>query len=99
MEMSNLVDAIGGLLVLGEEVGQSVIKENLRRVFWRFLDDVPQDARKMNMAFNKSMKVLNSRECRVFGAIGAVTSPNKKGPTSSDELKVSGANVHYLRPV
>lgn len=84
LEMSRLVEATGGLMVLGDSFGQSVFKESLRRVFERFPDDVPQDGGKMTMAFGTSLEVFCSREFKVSGAIGPVTSLNKRGPNVSD---------------
>lgn len=84
LEMRELVEATGGLMVLGDSFGQSVFKESLRRVFNRFPDDDPQDGGKMQMAFGASLEVLTSREFKVSGAIGPVTSLNKAGPQVSD---------------
>jgi len=94
LEMSELVEATGGLLVLGDSFEQSVFKESLSRVFMRYPEDVPQDGGKMNMAFGASMEVLSSRECKVAGAIGAVTSLGKKGTNVSDvEVGKGGTNA------
>lgn len=84
LEMSRLVEATGGLMVLGDSFGQSVFKESLRRVFERFPDDVPGDGGQMHMAFGTSLEVFTSREFKVSGAIGPVTSLNKHGPNVSD---------------
>lgn len=84
LEMSRLVEATGGLMVLGDSFGQSVFKESLRRVFERFPDDVPCDGGQMHMAFGTSLEVFTSREFKVSGAIGPVTSLNKHGPNVSD---------------
>jgi len=97
LEMSELVEATGGLLVLGDSFGQSVFKESLRRVFRRYPDDVPQDGGRMNMAFGATMEVLTSRECKVAGAIGAVTSLQKKGTNVSEiEIGKGGTNTWSL---
>jgi len=40
LEMRELVEATGGLVVLGDSFGQSVFKESLRRVFKCYPDDV-----------------------------------------------------------
>lgn len=84
LEMQELVEATGGLMVLGDSFGQSVFKESLMRVFKRFDDDVPQDGGKMSMAFGASMEVVTSRECKVQGAIGPVTSLYKNGGNVSE---------------
>jgi len=84
LEMSNLVEATGGLMVLGDSFGQSVFKESLLRVFNRYPDDVPQDGGQLCMATGASLEVMTSREFKVSGAIGPVTSLNKHGPMVSD---------------
>lgn len=97
LEMRELVEATGGLVVLGDSFGQSVFKESLRRVFNRYGDDVPQDGGQMTMAFGCSLEVLTSRELKVSGAIGPVTSLNKAAPNVSDmEVGRGGTNMWGL---
>lgn len=97
LEMSGLVEATGGLMVLGDSFGQSVFKESLRRVFSRYPDDVPQDGGQMEMAFGASLEVLTSREFKVSGAIGPVSSLHKPGPNVSElEVGKGGTNVWGL---
>ena len=97
LEMKELVEATGGLMVLGDSFGQSVFKESLRRVFNRHPDDVPNDGGKMMMAFGASMEVFTSRECKVSGAIGPVTSLNKMASNVGDmEIGVGGTNAWGL---
>jgi protein transport protein SEC23 len=83
LEMKELVEATGGLMVLGDSFGQSVFKESLRRVFNRYPDDSP-DAGTLAMAFGASVEVMTSREFKVSGAIGPVISLCKQGPSVSD---------------
>lgn len=97
LEMGELVEATGGLMVLGDSFGQSVFKESLRRVFQTFDADVPEDGGKMQMAFGATLEVLTSREFKVSGAIGPVTSLGKKGPNVSDlEVGRGGTNAWSL---
>jgi len=97
LEMKELVEATGGLMVLGDSFGQSVFKESLRRVFQRYPDDLPQDGGTMQMAFGCSLQVLTSREFKISGAIGPVTSLNKPGPNVSDlEVGKGGTNTWGL---
>ena len=97
LEMVQLVEATGGHLVLGDSFGQSVFKESLRRVFRTYEPDVPEDGGKMQMAFGASLEVLTSREFKVSGAIGPVTSLGKKGPNVSDlEVGRGGTNAWSL---
>lgn len=97
LEMKELVEATGGLMVLGDSFGQSVFKESLRRVFNTHPDDVPNDAGKMVMAFGASLEVFTSRECKVSGAIGPVTSLHKKASNIGDmEIGKGGTNAWGL---
>jgi protein transport protein SEC23 len=97
LEMRELVEATGGLVVLGDSFGQSVFKESLRRVFNRFPDDIPADGGQMCMAFGCSLEVLTSRELKVSGAIGPVTSLHKAAPNVSDlEVGKGGTNMWGL---
>lgn len=97
LEMRELVEATGGLMVLGDSFGQSLFKESLRRVFSRFPDEIPVDGGQMQMAFGCQLEVLTSREFKVSGAIGPVMSLNKAGPNVS-ELAVGkgGTNTWSL---
>mmetsp|Transcript_9829 Transcript_9829/g.16258 ORF Transcript_9829/g.16258 Transcript_9829/m.16258 type:complete len:833 (+) Transcript_9829:185-2683(+) len=97
LEMAELVEATGGQMVLGDSFGQSVFKESLRRVFRTFEPDVPEDGGKMQMAFGATLEVLTSREFKVSGAIGPVTSLGKKSPNVSDlEVGKGGTNAWSL---
>mmetsp|Transcript_7331 Transcript_7331/g.8090 ORF Transcript_7331/g.8090 Transcript_7331/m.8090 type:complete len:812 (+) Transcript_7331:101-2536(+) len=97
LEMRELVEATGGLTVLGDSFGQSVFKESLRRVFARYPEDAQNDAGQMSMAFGASMEVLTSREFKVSGAIGAVRSLNKQGSNVSElEVGKGGTNAWSL---
>ena len=97
LEMKELVEATGGLMVLGDSFGQSVFKESLRRVFNRFPDDLPQDGGQLSMAFNTSLEVLTSREFKISGAIGPIKSLNKAGPNVSEiTVGVGGTSAWSL---
>lgn len=97
LEMKELIEATGGLAVLGDSFGQSVFKESLRRVFTRFEPDVPQDGDQLQMAFHCSLEVLTSNECKVSGAIGPVTTLNKHSSNVSElEIGVGGTNAWSL---
>jgi protein transport protein SEC23 len=97
LEMKELVEATGGLMVLGDSFGQSVFKESLRRVFSRFPDDIPQDGGQLSMAFNTSLEVMTSREFKISGAIGPVKSLHKTGSSVSDiTVGVGGTSAWSL---
>ena len=101
--MAELVEATGGHMVLGDSFGQSVFKESLRRVFR--VCEPPQDGSSppspddgmMQMGFGATLEVLTSREFKVSGAIGPVTSLGKKSPNVSDlEVGRGGTNAWSL---
>mmetsp|Transcript_5940 Transcript_5940/g.13001 ORF Transcript_5940/g.13001 Transcript_5940/m.13001 type:complete len:832 (+) Transcript_5940:125-2620(+) len=97
LEMGELIEATGGLMVLGDSFGQSVFKESLCRVFKRFDDDVPQDGGQLQMAFGATLEVLTSREFKVSGAIGPLASLNKNSANVSDiEVGKGGTNAWSL---
>lgn len=97
LEMRSLVEATGGLMLLGDSFGQSSYQETLKRVFNRYADDVPQDGGKMHMAFGSTFEVFTSREFKVSGAIGPGTSMNKHGPNVSDlEIGKGGTSAWSL---
>lgn len=102
LEMQGLVEATGGLMVLGDSFGQSVFKESLMRVFKRYPDEIQgvgqnPDGGLMSMAFGASLEVVTSRECKIQGAIGPVSSFDKKGGNVSDiEIGKGGTSAWGL---
>jgi protein transport protein SEC23 len=97
LEMKELIEATGGVAVLGDSFGQSVFKESLRRLFNRYEPEVPEDGGQLQMAFHCSLDVLTSNECKVSGAIGPVTSLHKKAANVSElEIGVGGTNSWSL---
>jgi len=97
LEMKELVEATGGVMVLGDSFGQSVFKESLRRIFNTYPESEGEDSGKMQMAFNASVEVLTSREFKVSGAIGPVCSLNRKSSNVSDiHIGSGGTNAWSL---
>jgi protein transport protein SEC23 len=97
LEMRCLVEATGGIMLLGDSFGQSAYQETLKRVFNKYADDVPEDGGTMSMGFGATLEVHTSREFKVSGMIGAGTSLNKHGPMVSDlEVGKGGTNVWSL---
>jgi len=90
LEMKELVEATGGLMVLGDSFAQSVFKESLLRVFRRYPENDTDSPNQLCMAFNASMEVHTSREFKVSGAIGPVCSLNRNSPNVSDIVVGSG---------
>eukprot|EP00978_Attheya_sp_CCMP212_P037111 scaffold172928_cov67-Attheya_sp.AAC.2 len=88
--MRELVEATGGLMILGDSFGQSLFKESLFVKSRRWTEDVGQ----MSIAFGATLEVLTSREFKVSGAIWPIMSSLKKhGPNVSDvEVGQGGTN-------
>lgn len=97
LEMRELVEATGGLMILGDSFAQSVFKESLLRVFRRHPENDSDSPNQLCMAFNASLEVLTSREFKVSGAIGPVSSMNRKSANVSDiSIGVGGTNAWSL---
>uniref|UniRef100_A0A7S2JSI2 Protein transport protein SEC23 n=1 Tax=Leptocylindrus danicus TaxID=163516 RepID=A0A7S2JSI2_9STRA len=97
LEMKTLVEATGGLMVLGDSFGQSVFKESFKRVFRRWPSEKPGDGDSLMMGFAASMEVMTSREFKVSGAIGPCSSLHKMSPNVSDlEVGKGGTNAWSL---
>ena len=97
LEMRGLVEATGGIMLLGDSFGQSAYQETLKRVFNKYPEDKPQDGGAMSMAFGATLEVFTSREFKVSGMIGSGTSLNKHGPNVSDlEVGKGGTNTWSL---
>jgi protein transport protein SEC23 len=97
LEIKTCVDRTGGIMVLGDSFSQSVFKESLRRVFRRHADDVPGDGGHLQMGFGATLEVLTSREFKVAGAIGPMSSLHKKGPNVGEtEIGLGGTYAWSL---
>ena len=84
LEMKILVEATGGLIVLGDSFGQSVFRESFKRIFRRWPEDKQFDADSLVMGFGASVEVITSREFKVSGAIGPCSSLSKQSSHVSD---------------
>ena len=56
LEMRELIEVTGGLMVLGDSFGQSVFKESLRRIFKQYPEETI-DVVQLQMAFNGSIMI------------------------------------------
>lgn len=84
-EMKVCVERTGGYLVLDDSFTRGVFMNSFKRVF-------SQDSNgELEMAFSGEVQVLTSREFKVCGAVGTVTSLNRKSPSVSEtEIGVGG---------
>jgi len=72
LEMQALVTRTGGVILLADSFQSDMFKES----FLRLLS--ADDKGTLNLAFNSTVDVVSSREVKVCGAIGHVTSMQKK---------------------
>jgi protein transport protein SEC23 len=77
LEMKSCCENTGGAMVLTDTFDNPIYKESLKRFFKRTNDQ-------LTMAFNAYIDVQTSREMRVCGALGPVTSMNKKTALVAD---------------
>jgi len=97
LEMKGLVEATGGVMVLGDSFGQSVFKESFKRVFRRWPADKAYDQNEMVMGFSATVEVMTSREYKISGAIGPCSSLRKVSSNVSDiVVGTGGTNLWSL---
>jgi protein transport protein SEC23 len=90
-EMKSLVEKTGGVMVLHDTFVHQVFTESFRRVFGR---DASQQM--LSMAFGAELQVATSREIKVAGCIGQVTSLERKGASMCPEKEIGiGATVAW----
>jgi protein transport protein SEC23 len=88
MEMKDLVERTGGLLVLADEFASSMFKNSFKKIFEK------DDRGNLNMAFNATIEVVSSREIKVCGAVGHCTSLEKKtAAVSETEIGISSTTA------
>ena len=76
---------------------QSVFKESLRRVFQKHPEETPVDGGHLVMGFAGTFEVLTSREFKIAGAIGPVSSLKKTGPSVAEtEIGLGGTYAWSL---
>lgn len=77
LELKSCVENTGGIMVLTDTFDNPVYKESLKSYFKR-KDDY------LEMAFNGSIEVQTSREIKICGCLGPVTSLNRKATNVSE---------------
>eukprot|EP00033_Pygsuia_biforma_P000731 GCRY01000855.1.p1 GENE.GCRY01000855.1~~GCRY01000855.1.p1 ORF type:complete len:747 (-),score=158.47 GCRY01000855.1:377-2617(-) len=95
LEMRSCCLKTGGHLIMCDEFGVSTFKQTFQRIFSRDKQNY------LEMAFSGTLEVQTSRELKLSGAIGLVSSLNKKGPVSDAEIGIGGTcawKVNHLDP-
>jgi len=73
-EMKVLADRTGGYMVMSDSFSMHVFKDSFRKVF------ECDEAGYLKLGYNAKIEVFTSREFKCCGAVGALTSLQKKGP-------------------
>lgn len=89
MEMRYLVKRTGGVIILADEFDSDMFKKSFQKLY-AHSDDTEQ----LKMAFNGTLEVQTSRELKVCGAIGHLSSLGKKGPSVAEtEIGIGGTSA------
>lgn len=89
--MKSCFEMTGGYYVMTDSFGNPVFKESFKKFFE--LDEQGE----LKMGFLAQMRVICSKEVKVHGCIGELTSlKNKHGCVSDTEIGVGGTNLWYL---
>merc|ERR1719238_2679336 len=73
-EMRVVADKTGGYIVMSDSFSMHVFKDSFKKLF-----DCDEHGY-LQMAFNARCEVITSREYKCCGAVGGLSSLNKKGP-------------------
>eukprot|EP00928_Gymnodinium_smaydae_P045645 TRINITY_DN30397_c0_g3_i1.p1 TRINITY_DN30397_c0_g3~~TRINITY_DN30397_c0_g3_i1.p1 ORF type:complete len:758 (+),score=148.71 TRINITY_DN30397_c0_g3_i1:98-2371(+) len=77
-EMKVVCDKSGGYMVMSDTFSMHVFKDSFRKVF-----DCDEHGY-LNQGFNAKVEIFTSREAKCCGAVGGLSSMNKKGPCVSE---------------
>jgi len=96
LELMQLIRRVGGLTVLADKFSQSIFRESLRRAFERATDSTGRLT--LQMGLGAQIEVMHSREFKLAGAIGSVSSLKKASPQSvaETEVGVGGTSAWHL---
>jgi protein transport protein SEC23 len=90
--MKPCFDSTGGYYVMTDSFGNPVFKESFKKFF-----EVDQTTGELKMGFLAQIKHLCSKEIKINGAIGQVTSLKQKNAYVSDtEIGYGGTNQWYI---
>eukprot|EP01097_Dermamoeba_algensis_P001740 TRINITY_DN1658_c0_g1_i4.p1 TRINITY_DN1658_c0_g1~~TRINITY_DN1658_c0_g1_i4.p1 ORF type:complete len:767 (-),score=150.10 TRINITY_DN1658_c0_g1_i4:190-2490(-) len=91
-EMRELLKKTGGQVVMADSFATPVFKESFKMIFTR---DEKGD---LSMCFNGTLDVIMSKELKVCGAIGHLSSLSKKGPAVSETEIGIGETTSWKAP-
>jgi hypothetical protein len=88
MEMRYLVKRTGGVIILADEFESDMFKKSFQKLFSHTEDE------QLKMAFNGTLEVQTSRELKVCGAVGHLSSLGKKGSSVAEtEIGIGGTSA------
>ena len=91
LEMRALYEKTGGYYVMSDSFQNPVFKESFKKFF------TTDESGSLKMGFLGSIEVFTSKEFKVSGCIGHVTSLKKKANNVSEtEIGVGGTNAWYI---
>ncbi|KAF4357072.1 hypothetical protein CsatB_025331 [Cannabis sativa] len=87
-EMKVAIEKTGGLVVLSESFGHSVFKDSFKRIF-------EGGEQSLGLCFNGTLQINCSKDIKIQGIIGPVTSLEKKGPSVADTTIGEGNTTEW----
>jgi len=88
LEMRHLVKKTGGVIILADEFESEMFKKSFQKLFTHDEDD------QLKMAFNGTIELLTSRELKICGAVGHLSSLGKKSPyVAETEIGIGGTSA------
>jgi protein transport protein SEC23 len=88
LEMRQLVRQTGGVIVMSDTFEHATFQQSLLKIFEKDTNG------HLKFATNATIEVLTTRELKVTGAAGHMSSAQKQGPNvSENELAIGGTNV------
>ncbi|ELR18642.1 Protein transport protein sec23, putative [Acanthamoeba castellanii str. Neff] len=88
MEMRYLVKRTGGVIILADEFESDMFKKSFQKLFAHGEDE------QLKMAFNGTLEVQTSRELKVCGAVGHLSSLGKKSSSVAEtEIGIGGTSA------
>jgi len=89
-EMKVMSDKTGGYMVMSDSFSVHVFKDSFRKVF-----DVDEQGY-LQLGFRAEIEVFTSREFKVSGAVGGLSSLNKKGPAVAENEIGEGGTCKWI---
>jgi len=89
-EMKVVIDKTGGYMVMSDSFSMHVFKDSFRKIF-----DCDEQGY-LQLGFNAKIEVLCSREIKCCGAVGGLSSLNKKGASVSETEVGAGGTSQWV---